>query len=161
MENHNVRYKDDEMEIVMYMKKAEMTDFDIAFDYIEKLWTYNKYEKEITREVYEEVLGDPNSFAFFIMDDAGGYHGFCHGVYFNTFWMTGMTCYVSSIITNENERGEGHGIKLMDYAVELAKKKGCKALVLDSGMPRIEAHRFYEKYGFEKGCYGFDLMLTK
>lgn len=145
----------------MYMKNAEMSDFDVAFDYIEKLWTYNKYEKGSTRKVYEEVLGDPNSFAFFMMDNDGGYHGFCHGICFNTFWMTGMTCYVSGIITNEDERGMGHGIRLMDHAVELVKAKGCKALVLDSGMPRTEAHRFYEKYGFEKGCYGFDLMLTE
>jgi hypothetical protein len=86
----------------MYMKNAETADFDTAFDYIEKLWTYNTYEKEPTRKVYEEVLADENSFAFFLMDEDGGYHGFCHGVYFNTFWMTGMTCYVSSIITNED-----------------------------------------------------------
>ena len=145
----------------MYMKNAELTDFDVAFDYIEKLWTYNTYEKEPTRKVYEDVLADENSFAFFLMDDDGGYHGFCHGIYFNTFWMTGMTCYVSSIITNEDERGMGYGIKLMDHAAEFAKERGCKALVLDSGMPRTEAHRFYEKYGFDKGCYGFDLIFEE
>jgi len=145
----------------MYMKNAEITDFDIAFDYIEKLWTYNTYEKEPVRRVYEDVLADENSFAFFLMDEDGGYHGFCHGIYFNTFWMTGMTCYVSSIITNEDERGMGYGIKLMDHAAKLAKERGCKALVLDSGMPRTEAHRFYEKYGFDKCCYGFDLIFEE
>ena len=79
--------------------------------------------------------------------------------YFNTFWLSGMTCYVSSIITNEDERGKGCGVKLMDHAKELAKARGCKALVLDSGMPRTQAHRFYEIYGFEKSCYGFDYYL--
>ena len=44
-------------------------------------------------------------------------------------------------------------------AKELAKARGCKALVLDSGMPRKQAHRFYEIYGFEKSCYGFDYYL--
>lgn len=46
-----------------------------------------------------------------------------------------MTCYVSSIITNEDERGKGCGVKLMDHAKELAKARGCKALVLDSACP--------------------------
>ena len=49
----------------------------------------------------------------------------------------------------------------MDHAAKLAKERGCKALVLDSGMPRTEAHRFYEKYGFDKGCYGFDLIFEE
>ena len=127
----------------MEFKNATMADFDVAFDYIEKLWTYNTYDKEV---------------AFFLMD-GDQYHGFCHGAYFNTFWLSGMTCYVSSIITNEDERGQGNGVKLMDHAKELAKARGCKALVLDSGMPRTQAHRFYEIYGFEKSCYGFDYYL--
>ena len=135
----------------MEFKTATMADFDVAFDYIEKLWTYNTYDKEVIRKVYADVLADENSFAFFLMD-GDTYHGFCHGAYFNTFWLSGMTCYVSSIITNEDERGKGCGVKLMDHAKELAKARGCKALVLDSGMPRTQAHRFYEIYGFEKSC---------
>ena len=115
-------------------------------------------DKEVIRKVYADVLADENSFAFFLMD-GDTYHGFCHGAYFNTFWLSGMTCYVSSIITNEDERGKGCGVKLMDHAKELAKARGCKALVLDSGMPRTQAHRFYEIYGFEKSCYGFDYYL--
>ncbi len=142
----------------MEFKNATMEDYDAAFDYIEKLWTYNTYDKDQIRQVYQDVINDPNSFAFFLMD-GDEYHGFCHGAYFNTFWLSGMTCYLSSIITNENERGQGNGIKLMDHAKELAKARGCKAIVLDSGFPRTGAHRFYEIYGFEKSCYGFDLNL--
>ena len=109
----------------MEFKTATMDDFDVAFDYIEKLWDYNTYDKEVIRKVYADVLADEDSFAFFLMD-GDTYHGFCHGAYFNTFWLSGMTCYVSSIITN---------------------------------MPRKQAHRFYEIYGFEKSCYGFDYYL--
>lgn len=142
----------------MEFKKAAMEDFDVAFDYIVKLWTYNTYDKETIRKVYEEVIEDDNSFAFFLMEN-GEYHGFCHGDIFNTFWMSGLTCYVSSIITNEEDRGKGYGIKLMDHAIEYARSKGCKAVTLDSGLPRTQAHRFYEKYGFEKSCYGFEIVL--
>ncbi|MGI6721505.1 MAG: GNAT family N-acetyltransferase [Anaerovoracaceae bacterium] len=144
---------------MMRFKTAAMEDYDAAFDYIEKLWTYNTYDKEEIREVYREVINDDNSFAFFLVDDEGGYHGFCHGDYFITFWMSGLTCYVSSIITNEDERGMGNGIKLMDHAVEMARERGCKAVTLDSGLPRKDAHRFYEKYGFEMSCKGFELAL--
>ena len=46
-----------------------------------------------------------------------------------------------------------------DYVKEKSKEKDCKALILDSGLPRVEAHGFYEHYGFAKNCYGFQLVL--
>ena len=142
------------------IKNAELDDFDVAFDYIEKLWTYNSYDKELIKKVYLEVLENPNDFAFFIYEE-GVPVGFCHGTFFNTFWLSGKTCYVSSIITDVNLRKKGYGTRLMDHVKILAKERGCEALVLDSGMPRIEAHTFYEKYGFEKSAYCFEYKLEK
>ncbi|MDR2295895.1 MAG: GNAT family N-acetyltransferase [Clostridiales Family XIII bacterium] len=142
----------------MEIRNAAAEDFDVAFDYIEKLWAYNTYDKERIRRVYAEVLENPNDFAFFLRD-GDKILGFCHGTFFNTFWLSGQTCYVSSIITDEEVRGQGYGIRLMDYAKGLAQARGCAALVLDSGMPRVAAHRFYEIYGFEKCAYCFELKL--
>ena len=139
-------------------KNASLNDFDVAFDYIKKLWTYNTYKKTTVLDVYKRVICSPDNFAFFIMDE-GQYKGFCHGTYFDTFWMSGRTCYVSSIITNEGERKKGYGTLLMNHAKELAIAQKCKALILDSGFPRTEAHQFYDTYGFEKSCYGFELLL--
>ena len=135
-----------------------MDDFEIAFDYIEKLWTYNKYDKEVVRKVYQEVLAGENDFAFFLFDEDKPV-GFCHGHYFNTFWTSGILSYVSSIIVNQELRRKGYGRMLMDKAKEMAQERNCKALILDSGLPRVEAHKFYEIYGFEKSSYCFYLKL--
>ena len=143
----------------MKIKNAAIEDFDIVYEYIRKLWDYNTYDYNATKKVYEKVLEDENSFAFFAVEEDGTYHGFCHGDYFQTFWMSGLTCYVSSLITNEEDRGKGYGVKLLDHAKKLAKERGCKAITLDSGLPRVQAHGFYEHYGFEKSCYGFELVL--
>ncbi len=105
------------------------------------------------------AYADANSFVFFALDDAGNYHALCHGSYFETFWMTGCTCYVASLITNKEDHGKGYGTFLLDYLKEKSKEKDCKALILDSGLPRVEAHGFYEHYGFAKNCYGFQLVL--
>lgn len=142
----------------MEFKNATMEDFDLAFNYIVKLWTYNTYDKEVIRKVYREVLENEDNFAFFIYND-GEAKGFCHGAYFNTFWLSGETCYISSIISNVEERGKGYGRRLMDHAKELAEARGCKGIVLDSGIPREEAHRFYEIYGFEKSAFCYTLLL--
>ena len=142
----------------MVIRDATMEDFELAFGYIEKLWTYNNYDKELIRKVYREVLENDNDFAFFIFDE-GKPMGFCHGTYFNTFWLSGKVCYVSSIISNQEVRGKGYGWRLMDHAKKLAEERKCNAIVLDSGLPREEAHRFYEKYGFTRCAYCFELKL--
>lgn len=142
----------------MEFKQADRNDFDIAFEYIKQLWTYNRYERETVYEVYQKVLEDEDSFAFFVLDE-GKCRGFCHGDYFQTFWMSGLTCYISSLITNEEDRGKGYGAAMMDHAKQMAREKHCRAIILDSGFPREQAHRFYERYGFEKSCYGFELSL--
>lgn len=142
----------------MEVRNATLADFDAAFAYIEKLWTYNNYDKAEIRNVYQQVLANENDFAFFLFDGNQPV-GFCHGTYFNTFWTSGLLCYVSSLIVDEECRGKGYARNLMDKAKELAQAKHCTAIVLDSGLPREAAHKFYEKYGFAKSAYCFYLKL--
>lgn len=143
----------------MLIKMATEEEFGHAFSFIEKLWDYKTYNEEKIKMVYDEVLADDNSFAFFLLNEKEEYCGFCHGSFFPTFWMSGPTCYLAGIITDEKYRGMGYGRRMVDHVKELAKERDCKAIILDSGMPRKSAHAFYEKYGFEKSCYGFELFL--
>lgn len=142
----------------MEFKKAQLQDFDTAFAFIEQLWSYNTYDREKIRTVYERVIANPDSFFFFVVED-GVYQGMCHGDYFDTFWMSGPTCYLSSLYVVPTARGRGYGKALVDEARRLAQARGCRAIILDSGLPRISAHSFYQGYGFEKSCYGFELAL--
>ena len=36
--------------VIMEIRKAAAEDFDIVFDFIEKLWTYNTYDREEIRK---------------------------------------------------------------------------------------------------------------
>ncbi len=49
----------------MNIKQATIEDFETAFDFIQKLWTYNQYDRATIYQVYQNVLTDENSFAFF------------------------------------------------------------------------------------------------
>lgn len=143
----------------MTIRQATKQDFTHAFSFIEKLWDYNVYDKETVKRVYDEIIADDKNFVFFLCDENGKYVGFCHGSFFSTFWMSGLTCYLASIITDEKCRKRGYGRMMIDHVKDIAGSRGCKAIILDSGMPRKEAHTFYERYGFEKCCYGFELLL--
>jgi GNAT superfamily N-acetyltransferase len=75
------------------------------------------------------------------------------GIFYNKF-IGGGLLIITLIFYNVSI-----GCNLVDRAKELAKQRGCKAVTLDSGLPRTGAHGFYEHYGFEKSCYGFELMI--
>ncbi|MBE6333051.1 MAG: GNAT family N-acetyltransferase [Bacteroidales bacterium] len=56
---------------------------------------------------------------------------------------------LKAMYLSRNLRGKGYGYKLLDIAMNCAKERGYKRIVLDS-MSRYEAAlRLYEKYGFK------------
>lgn len=56
-------------------------------------------------------------------------------------------------------RGDGLGEKLMQWAIEQARSRGCALVQLTSDARRQDAHRFYERLGFEASHTGFKLSL--
>ncbi|MEA2072319.1 MAG: GNAT family N-acetyltransferase [Campylobacterota bacterium] len=63
--------------------------------------------------------------------------------------------YIYDLVTDEKFRGEGHGLNMLEYLESYAKTAMCESLVLSSGFPKEEAHRFYEKNSFLKKSYLF------
>ena len=56
---------------------------------------------------------------------------------------------ITALVVTEIERGKGIGRMLVSKAEELARISGCKRLELTSNNRRTEAHKFYERLGFE------------
>ena len=83
----------------------------------------------------EKALADKEIFLFFLIDH-GEIVGMCHGAFFETFWMCGLTCYVSSLMTRKDLRCRGYGKAMLEHAEDLARAKGCRALILDSAFFR-------------------------
>jgi len=54
-------------------------------------------------------------------------------------------------------RGRGLGARLVDWAVERCRARGCRMVQLTSKLTRLDAHRFYERLGWEKSHAGFKL----
>lgn len=66
---------------------------------------------------------------------------------------------VEGVQTREDMRGRGTGAMMIRYCIAEAEKRGLSGVQLTSNMARIDAHRFYEKLGFEKRHFGFRLKL--
>ena len=57
--------------------------------------------------------------------------------------------YVDDLVTDHAHRSSGLGKKLLDFLKAEAQRLGCKSIALDSGVQRVEAHRFYKREGME------------
>jgi len=71
----------------------------------------------------------------------------------------GKRCTIESVRVGSNLRGQGFGRKMMLWAINRAKEKGCVSMQLTTNSERKNAHRFYEKLGFEATHLGMKLKL--
>lgn len=72
----------------------------------------------------------------------------------------GHYMWVYDLITMKDARSKGHGLALLRYVEELARREGCETLALSSGLQRAEAHRFYlDKAQMEKRSFTFAKTL--
>jgi GNAT superfamily N-acetyltransferase len=86
--------------------------------------------------------------------------GVCQLIVFRHLQNRGARCAeVESVHVHPEHRGHGIGGVLMRAAVQRARQLGCYRVQLTSNNARPEAHRFYERLGFEPSHRGFKLTL--
>lgn len=66
---------------------------------------------------------------------------------------------IEGVRIHAQERGSGLGTQLIEWAVEESGRQGCRLVQLTSDVSRTDAHRFYERLGFEASHLGFKKNL--
>lgn len=69
---------------------------------------------------------------------------------------SGRVLYVDDLVTDSTARSEGYGARVLEWLKERAQREGCEYLQLDSGVQRLDAHRFYEREGLRHVAHHFD-----
>ncbi len=70
-----------------------------------------------------------------------------------------LSMIIEAVQTRPDMRGRGIGARMIDYAVEEARRRDCRLAQLTSNSVRTDAHRFYERQGFAKTHTGFKMKL--
>ena len=77
-------------------------------------------------------------------------------------WLhSGRYLEIEELVTAEADRSRGYGGALLAWIADYARGQGCRQLRLDSGVQRIDAHRFYEREGLVRSCYHFSEILPE
>jgi GNAT superfamily N-acetyltransferase len=137
---------------------AEKEDFESVFPLFQQLWPNKPINQEELKKVFHRGT-ESGSDVLLCLEYNHIVIGFCAYAIVNNFWQEGYISYIYAMVIDENYRGKGYGSDLLQEAISKSREQGMKRVELDSGFPREQAHKFYEKFGFEKRAYLFSYTL--
>ncbi len=71
----------------------------------------------------------------------------------------GKFLYVDDLVTKPEDRSKGYGSILFDWLKKYANDNDCNQVVLDSGVQRFGAHKFYLEKGMKIVGHHFSMDL--
>jgi GNAT superfamily N-acetyltransferase len=140
------------------IRRTAKEDFDAVFILLRQLWPNKELHEDAMKRVLDQALRS-RSDVYLCATHKGKVIGFCSLTIKNSLWQEGCIGYIPEMVVEESYRGQGVGAALLQAAIDAAKQNGCKRIELDSSFQREEAHRFFEKKGFEKRAYLFSKQL--
>ncbi len=66
---------------------------------------------------------------------------------------------IEAVRIHADERGSGLGTQLIEWAIDESRRQDCRLVQLTSDASRTDAHRFYERLGFQASHVGFKMLL--
>ena len=109
---------------------------------------------------FQAIVNDPNN-ELVVADDGNDQ---VIGVQQITFtpYLThqgGWRATIEGVRTAASVRGKGVGAELIKWAIQRARKRGCRLVQLTTDKQRPDALRFYERLGFKATHEGLKLKL--
>lgn len=105
-----------------------------------------------------EAISLPDS-RIFVAEQNGALVGFCTAYLELNSVRFGQRCWVEDLAVDPQQRSSGVGSALLKAARGWARSAGATHLELDSGLARVDAHRFYEREGAARQSYSFGWEL--
>ena len=129
------------------VRAGSLTPESESVDEIDAYWS----AVEETRACRGEVL---------VAEFDGEVVGVCQLMIMSHFQHTGGWCAeIESVYVRDDARGRGVGTRMLEFAEQLARQRGCYRLQLTSRNVREDAHRFYRRLGYAQTSQGFKKPL--
>ncbi|AUN33400.1 GNAT family N-acetyltransferase [Niveispirillum cyanobacteriorum] len=110
-------------------------------------------------EAWDEIILDPNA-EILILDLDGRVVGMAQLNYARGLGRKGMRrCTIEAVRVASNLRSKGLGAILIENCLDMARARGCGMVQLTTDKRRTDAHRFYQRLGFDASHEGMKLYL--
>lgn len=100
------------------------------------------------RESIKQLLADPDTDFIVAADPEGWCLGYVQQRYRYSAWLCGKEAYLEDLFVVPIARRRRAGRNLVEFAVEHARQRGCRAISLDANERNKAALAIYAKLGF-------------
>ncbi len=121
--------------------------------------TYRLPLPECYLVAFAEIDGDPNQLLL-VAEQNGAIVGTLQLTRIPNISFRGVSrALIEAVMVDKHVRGQGIGSQMLAFAIEEARKRGCRFVQLTSNKNRKDAHRFYGHLGFVASHEGFKCDL--
>ena len=111
-------------------------------------------------EAFEKVAADPRNLLAVAEDAAGTVVGTLQMTFIPGLSNQGAElALIEAVRVASSLRGQGLGQVMIGWAMDEARRRGCRFVELFTHASRVDAQRFYERLGFEKSHSGMRRTL--
>ena len=108
---------------------------------------------------FRVIDADANQFLL-VVDDGSGIIGTLQLTFIAGLARGGMKRgLVEAVRVASDRRGEKIGEAMFDWVLEKCRRESCGIVQLTTDKARTDAHRFYDRLGFEPSHIGYKMML--
>lgn len=118
---------------------------------------YNAAENDLSLRIKQ--MRDDKNYCIFVAENNNEVIAFI-GVHIGlAFEYSGKIARIIAFAVKKEFQRQGIGTKLLQMAEPYLKEAHVELIAVNSGIHRVEAHRFYEKQGFYKKGYSFAKII--
>ena len=137
----------------MIYRKYESQDISAIRDILENDLGYNCELDKLNNRINEMMKR--GNYQIFVVCDGDKVVGFIGCVSYLAFELENEGMKIIALAVSKEYRRKGIGTQLLKTAEQWAKENNIEVIFLNSGLPREDAHVFYESQGYLKKSYGF------
>jgi GNAT superfamily N-acetyltransferase len=110
-------------------------------------------------QAFEQINSDSNH-QLIVAELDGQVIGTLHLMFLPSIsYQGGLRAQIESVRVDKQIQNQGIGSEMMKWIIEHAKERGAHLVQLTTHQSREDAHRFYERLGFQKSHLGMKLHL--
>ena len=137
----------------MIYRKYESLDIVAIRDILENDLGYKCELDRLNRRINEMLKR--GSYQIFVACDGDKVVGYIGCVSYLAFELENEGMKIIALAVSKEYRRKGIGTQLLKTAEQWATENNIEVILLNSGLPREDAHAFYESQGYFKKSYGF------
>lgn len=137
---------------MLVVEEAKLTDIERLIDLLTVLFSKEAEfipNRDVQKDGLRQILEDATIGTIFVLKSEQNIIGMVSLLWTISTALGGKVAMLEDMIVDPLWQSKGGGTLLLEHSLVYAKKFGCKRITLLTDKDNYEAHRFYERLGFE------------